>query len=141
MQTKLLFFLGTTALAQSVAQGPAPEPSTLTSTQSGVLPVAPTPFPGEQTIEGALTYNGPPIPGFVGPGGAASIQMNTAGAAYEAILPMTNFDPDTGSTITGTIMGMVPMNGTGVMLTVNFTGFPSEAMYGPFGKPDYSFQS
>lgn len=25
-------------------------------------------------------------------------------------------------------------NGTGVMFTINFTGFPSEAEYGPFGE-------
>lgn len=58
--------------------------------------------------------------------------MNTPGMSYQAVLPPTNFDPLTGSTITGTITGTVPANGTGVMFSVNFTGFPSEAMYGPF---------
>lgn len=38
----------------------------LTSTQSGVDPIVPTPFPGVPTIEGAITYDGPPVPGFTG---------------------------------------------------------------------------
>lgn len=45
---------------------------------------------------------------------------------------MTNFDNLTGSMIMGSIMGATPANGTGVIFTVNFTGLPSEAEYGPF---------
>ena len=47
------------------AQAPPPV-SILSATKSGVLPVAPTPFVGEPTIEGAITYDGNPIPGFTG---------------------------------------------------------------------------
>jgi hypothetical protein len=48
------------------AQGPPPPPVLLTSTQSSVLPVAPTPFAGFETNEGALIYDGPVQPGFTG---------------------------------------------------------------------------
>jgi len=130
MLSKFLIVSGTLALVN--AQAPPPT-SLLTSTQSGVLPIIPTatPFAGEPTIEGAITYDGNPVIGFTGPGGNASIQQNSA-ASYLAVLPSTNFDSATGSLITGSIMGTVPANGTGVMFTVNFTGFPSEAEYGPF---------
>lgn len=49
-----------------------------------------------------------------------------------AVLPSTNFDNATGSLITGTITGAANSNGTGVLFTINFSGFPSEAAYGPF---------
>lgn len=55
-------------------------------------------------------------------------------ATYIATLPSTNFDNLTGSIITGSIMAMTNANGTGVTFSVNFTGFPSEAEYGQFGK-------
>lgn len=111
-----------------------PAPVLLMTAMSGVLPVLPTatPFAGVETIEGAITYDGPANPGFSGVNGNATVQMNTPGTSFEAVLPPTNFDPLTGSTITGTIIGTVPANGTGVMFTVNFTGFPPEAAYGPF---------
>ena len=38
----------------------------LTATESGVLPVLPTPFSGVETIEGAIVYDGPAIDGFTG---------------------------------------------------------------------------
>lgn len=128
--------------------GPAPPVSTLTSTQSGVLPIAPTPFPGVETIEGAITYDGPIVPGFTGmficimvyhlltssgPGGNASIQNGNPMASYQAVLPCTNFDNATGSITMGSIIGAASANGTGVIFTVSFTGFPSESEYGPFG--------
>ena len=62
------------------------------------------------------------------------MQNGNPPASYQAILPMTNFDNATGSIITGSIVGKASGNGTGVMFTVNFTGFPSEAAYGPFGE-------
>jgi hypothetical protein len=71
---------------------------------------------------------------LLGPGGNASIQNGNAAAIYQAVLPSTNFDNATGSTITGSIVGTASYNGTGVAITVNFTGFPSESEYGPFGK-------
>jgi hypothetical protein len=55
-------------------------------------------------------------------------------ATYTATLPTTlNFDNLTGGLIVGSIMGMTAPGGTGVTFTVNFTGFPAEAEYGPFG--------
>ena len=67
MQTKPFFsVLSTLAFAQAQVAAPAPSPSTLTTTQSGVLPIAPTPFPGLETIEGAITYDGPTVDGFTG---------------------------------------------------------------------------
>jgi len=110
----------------------AQSPSILKSTFSAVLPVLPTPFSGVETIEGAIVYDGPPVPGFTGPGGNATVQNGNPPASYQAILPTTNFDNATGSIITGSIVGKASGNGTGVMFTVNFTGFPSEAAYGPF---------
>ena len=45
-------------LALVAAQAP-PAPVLLTATKSGVLPYLPTPFSGVETIEGAITYDGP----------------------------------------------------------------------------------
>jgi hypothetical protein len=45
---------------------------------------------------------------------------------------MTEFDAATGAVIMGSITGTANANGTGVMFSVNFTGFPSESEYGPF---------
>jgi hypothetical protein len=53
-------------LVSAKPQGP-PSPVLLATTKSGVVPVAPTPFPGVETIEGALIDDGPPLPGFIGP--------------------------------------------------------------------------
>ena len=50
-----------------------------------------------------------------------------------ATLPTAQYDPATETTITGTISGAANSNGTGVNFMVNFSGFPSEAQYGPFG--------
>lgn len=130
MYGTLLLSLGAVALASPQAP---PPPELLTSTKSGVLPIAPTPFPGVETIEGAITYDGDPIPGFVGPGGSAIAQSGLPQATYTATLPQSsNFDENTGSLITGNIIGSTSPDGTGVTFTVNFTGFPSEAAYGPF---------
>ncbi|QIX00623.1 hypothetical protein AMS68_006140 [Peltaster fructicola] len=131
---RLLVSTAALANAQSLAQGPAPPEVLLSATQSGVLPVLPTatPFTGVETIEGAIVFDGPSNPGFTGQLGDAVVQQNTAGGSFMATLPSTNFDPYTGSTITGSLMATVPSNGTGMMVTVNFSGFPAEAQYGPF---------
>ena len=55
-------------LALAAAQAP-PAPVLLSTTKSGVLPVIPTATPGAtftgvETIEGAITYDGPANPGF-----------------------------------------------------------------------------
>jgi len=62
MQMKLLAL---SFAAGVLAQVPPPA-SLLTSTKSGVVPIAPTPFPGVETLEGAIIYDGPPVPGFTG---------------------------------------------------------------------------
>jgi hypothetical protein len=41
-------------------------------------------------------------------------------------------DNGTGSTVTGSIMISSSAGGSGVSVSVNFTGFPSESEYGPF---------
>jgi hypothetical protein len=55
-------------LAQDEFPATTPPVSTLSTTQSGVLPYAPvsTGTFGLQTIEGALTYDGPVVDGFTG---------------------------------------------------------------------------
>ena len=68
-----------------------------------------------------------------GPGGNATVQSNLPQATYQAVLPSTNFDNLTGSTITGSVTAMTGANGVGVAFSVDLTGFPSEAAYGPFG--------
>ena len=106
-------------LALASAQAPLPTPSSTV---------------GIPTIEGALTYDGPPVIGFTGPGGNATVQANNPQASYQATLPSTNFDSATGSIITGTVNAQTGAGGTGVTFTINLSGIPSVAQYGPFGK-------
>ena len=65
----VLFALGIFALSWA-QEYPAftPPVSTLSTTQSGVLPYLPvsTGFTGLETIEGAITYDGPIVDGFTG---------------------------------------------------------------------------
>ena len=62
------FWLPVLLAALVVGQGeglgyPPPSPVLLTTTTSGVLPVLPvTPFPGVETLEGAIIVKGPPNP-------------------------------------------------------------------------------
>jgi len=129
MYTSLILpFVGA---ALAAAQVPPP-PVLLTATESGVLPVLPTGFAGVETEEGAIIYDGPANPGFTGLLGNAVVQAGLPAATYVATLPADNFDPLTGSTITGNIAAVSAPGGTGVTFTVNFTGFPAEAEYGPF---------
>jgi len=72
--------------------------------------------------------------------GNATVQQNTPGTSFGAFLPTTEFDPLTGTTITGLITGTVPANGTGVIIDIDFTGFPAEAAYGPFGESAAKFE-
>ncbi|KAF8852024.1 hypothetical protein BDZ45DRAFT_750026 [Acephala macrosclerotiorum] len=118
----------------------APPVSTLSTAMSGVLPALPvaTGFTGVETIEGAITYDGPVVDGFTGPGGNATVQTNLPPATYIAVLPMTMFynatngtngttgDNVTDTVITGSITGKANSNGTGILFYVNFAGFPSE---------------
>lgn len=133
MRSLVVNVLGTAALARAQAsqvQGVPPPASLLTATKSGVLPVAPTPFAGVETEEGAITYDGPMNPGFAGLNGPAIAQTNLPASTYVATLPETMFDPYAGSNIFGSVMAVG--TATGVQFTVNFTGVPAET-YGPFG--------
>ena len=109
----------------------------LVSAQTASNPAVPSTTAEVPTIEGALTYDGPPVIGFTGPGGNATIQANNPQATYEAILPSTNFDSATGSIITGNVIASTGAGGTGVSFSINFSGIPSVAAYGPFGKFQY----
>ncbi|KAJ4387253.1 Cell surface superoxide dismutase [Cu-Zn] 4 [Gnomoniopsis smithogilvyi] len=132
MQSVVFTLLGSAALARaqvSQAQGAPPPASLLTATKSGVLPVAPTPFTGVETEEGAIIYDGPMNPGFAGLNGPAVAQTNLPATTYVAMLPTTMFDPYAGSIISGSVVAVGTTSG--VQLTVNFTGIPSET-YGPF---------
>ncbi|MCJ1314288.1 hypothetical protein MMC25_007968 [Agyrium rufum] len=113
------FLVGVGGFALAVAQTPT-EPAVPTSTV------------GIPTIEGALTYDGPPVIGFTGPGGNATVQTNNPAATYQAILPTTEFDSATGTVITGTVLASTNADGTGVTFSLNLAGFPSVAEYGPF---------
>ncbi|KAI4152271.1 MAG: hypothetical protein LQ340_003000 [Diploschistes diacapsis] len=105
----------------------------LVSAQSSATnPAVPSSAAQVPTIEGALTYDGPPVIGFTGPGGNATVQANNPQATYQAILPSANFDSATGSIITGSVLATTGAGGTGVTFNINFTGFPSVAEYGPF---------
>lgn len=116
----------------SRAQGPPPPPETLSTTKSGVLPVLPTgtPFAGVETLEGAIINPGPVNPGFTGLAGTATTQSNLPAATYLADLPDTMFDPYVGTVIRGSVMAVG--TDSGVQFTVNLTGLPDQAQYGPF---------
>jgi len=129
---KYILLASLVGLVSAKPQAP-PSPVLLATTKSGVIPVAPTPFPGVETIEGALIDDGPPLPGFIGPGGNASVQSNLPAATYSAVLPSANFDNLTGSVITGTIIGSAVQGGQGVTFNISFSGLPDESLYGPFG--------
>ncbi|KAK3673190.1 hypothetical protein LTR78_007030 [Recurvomyces mirabilis] len=124
------------AMAQGQGAGyPPPPPMTLSTTLSGVLPVLPTQTPGfsgVETEEGAIVYDGPANPSFMPVNGPATTAANLPAATYMAMLPSTNFDNGTGSTIMGSVMISSTAGGSGVSVSVNFTGFPSESLYGPF---------
>jgi hypothetical protein len=60
------------------------------------------------------------------------VQQNTPGLSFKATLPAKSFDDLTGSDITGNVILTVPANGTGVIVTLDLAGFPSDATYGPF---------
>jgi len=89
-------------------------------------------FTGVETNEGAIIYDGPANTNssYTGLLGNAAVQQNTPGLSFRATLPTLNFDPLTH--ISGSITITVPSNGTGVIVTANFTGIPDEATYGPF---------
>ena len=93
-------------------------------------PPAPTPS-SAVIIEGGPSFDGPVIPGTTGKlGNAQIVQSNPIGVSYQATLPTTNTFTDT--TIRGYVKATSNANGTGVVFSVSFSGFPSEALEGPF---------
>lgn len=130
----LILTLATFGHGQSVsrAQGPPPAPVVLSTTKSGVLPVIPTgtPFAGVDTLEGAIINPGPVNPGFTGLAGTATKQTNLPAATYRADLPDSMFDPYVGTVIRGSVQAVG--TDSGVQFTVNLTGLPDQAQYGPF---------
>ncbi|KAI4129745.1 MAG: hypothetical protein LQ347_003652, partial [Umbilicaria vellea] len=93
----------------------------LTSTIVSLLPLA------LLTHAQVGSIDGPVIPGTTGKLGNAIItQNNPVGVTYTATLPNSN---TTG--IRGYVSGTSASNGTGVIFTVNLSGFPSSAL-GPF---------
>lgn len=125
----------TSAQQTTQVQAPPPPPVLLTTTKSGVLPIIPTetPFTGLLTNEGAIIQRGPVRPGFTGPGGNATAQSGLSSAVYTATLPDSQFDPYTGTVISGTVTARSSSNSSGVVFTFDLSGFPDVATYGPFG--------
>ncbi|KAF2773124.1 Cu,Zn superoxide dismutase-like protein [Teratosphaeria nubilosa] len=121
------------ALAQGEGLGyPPPPAQTLTHTMSGVLPVLPPGFTGVAVEEGAIIYDGPSNTSFMPVYGPATTASNLPAATYQALLPSTNFDNGTGSTVIGNITISSSSGTPGVMVSIDFSGFPSEELYGPF---------
>jgi len=96
------------------------------------LPAVPSTTAGIPTIEGALEYDGPPVIGFTGPGGNATVQSNLPAASYQAILPAISFDNATGDDIMGSVTASSTAGGTGVSFSISFSNLPSVSQYGPF---------
>ncbi|MCJ1432009.1 hypothetical protein MMC27_001365 [Xylographa pallens] len=101
------------------------------ATPNPTIPAMPTSTVGIPTIEGALVYDGPPVIGYTGPGGNATIQNGNPAATFQAVFPTPEFDTATGTTISGSVTAMTPANGTGVMFTVSLANLPDPALYGP----------
>ncbi|MCJ1474616.1 hypothetical protein MMC13_003276 [Lambiella insularis] len=101
------------------------------ATPNPTIAATPTSTVGIPTIEGALVYDGPPVIGYTGPGGNATIQSNNPAASYEAVFPSVEFDNATGTTISGSVIAAAAANGTGVAFTINIANLPSPALYGP----------
>lgn len=100
-----------------------PPPNMRASTILSILPLA------LLTHAQVASIDGPIIPGTTGKlGDAAITRNNPAGVTYTAVLPNSN---TTG--IRGFVSGTSNANGTGVVFTMNLSGFPSAAL-GPFRK-------
>jgi len=120
------------AQVTQVTEAPPPAPVLLNATKSGVIPSLPsgTAFAGVDTLQGAIISPLPPQPGYVGLNGTAPVRSNQPTATYRATLPSLMFNPLVGTTIRGYIEGVG--TSSGVRFTVNITGLPDQAQYGPF---------
>jgi hypothetical protein len=118
------------AQVSQVHEAPPPAPVRLNATKSGVIPTLPTPFNGVDTLQGAIIAPLPPQPGYVGLNGTATAQTNMPTATYRATLPSSMFNNLVGTNITGYVQGVG--SAEGVRFTVNLSGLPNQAQYGPF---------
>jgi hypothetical protein len=132
MHSSLLLGLLPFAAAQvsQVVEAPPPAPVRLNATKSGVIPTLPTGFTGVDTLQGAIIMPLPPIPGYVGLNGTALAQTNLPTSTYRATLPASMFNNLVNATVRGYIEGVGTPSG--VRFTVNLTGLPDQAKYGPF---------
>lgn len=123
MYTKKSLVAALSGLALANAQSEA--------TANPTIPAIPTSTADIPTIEGALVYDGPPVIGYTGPGGNATVQSGLPAATYLATFPTTQFDPNTGTLISGSIQASSVQGGTGVSFSINLSGIPDIATYGP----------
>lgn len=128
LSLSVVAFSGALAAAQFV---PPPPFSTLTATMSGVLPEIPPGFTGVPTEEGAIVAQAAPNPTHTGVFGPAIVQGNLPAATYTATLPSVAFDELTGTIPAGTIIGSSSQGASGVTFTINLSGLPAQAQYGP----------
>jgi hypothetical protein len=133
-----LLALGALAYAQEQqVQESAPAPVVLATAKSGVIPAVPTatPFEGVDTIQGAIVSPYPAAPGYLsgetgGLEGTAEASPNQPAATYRATMPELQYNPFVGSTVSGSLEAVG--GAEGVTFTVNLTGLPDQAQYGPF---------
>jgi hypothetical protein len=132
MHSSILLGLLPFAAAQvsQVVEAPPPAPVRLDATKSGVIPTLPTGFTGVDTLQGAIIMPLPPQPGYIGLNGTATAQINLPASTYRATLPSSMFNNLVGTTVRGYIEGVG--TAAGVRFTVNLTGLPEQARYGPF---------
>ncbi|KAF2851486.1 hypothetical protein T440DRAFT_64472 [Plenodomus tracheiphilus IPT5] len=136
-KTLLPLALGAMAYAQEQVQE-APPPSTvvLSTTKSGVIPAPPTATPfAFDTLQGAIIAPLPPAPGYApnatgGLLGTATAQTDQPSVTYVATLPDSMFNPLVGTVVQGSLQAVGGPEG--VTFTVNLTGLPDQAEYGPF---------
>lgn len=120
------------AQVSQVVEAPPPPPVRLSTTKSGVIPFLPsgTPFAGVDTLQGAIIMPLPPQPGYIGLNGTATAQTSMPVATYRATLPPTMFNNLVGTNVTGYVQGIGSPEG--VRFTVQLSGLPNQAQYGPF---------
>ncbi|KAF1943749.1 Cu,Zn superoxide dismutase-like protein [Clathrospora elynae] len=132
-----LLAFGALTYAQDNVQEGAPPPVVLASAKSGVIPALPTatPFTGVPTLQGAIIIPLPPAPGYL-PGatggleGTATASMNQPSTTYRATMPNVMYNPFVNTVVMGSLEAVGGPEG--VMFTVNLTGLPDQAQFGPF---------
>ncbi|KAI8931971.1 hypothetical protein NX059_010867 [Plenodomus lindquistii] len=139
MMHKALLSLAMGAMAyaqEQVTEAPPPSPVVLSTVKSGVVPAPPTGVPfAFDTLQGAIISPLPAAPGYApnatgGLLGTATAQTNQPSATYVATLPDSMFNPLVGTVVQGSLQAVGGPGG--VTFTVNLTGLPDQARYGPF---------